>query len=96
MSKLWQVRLMRSAVATLFVTLTLCTGVLSAVAADSPSPSVGAGTPSPPPHGDTDEDPSDWTGTPWVVAASVVFVVAVGGVSYLGYRRLSDRDQAPL
>ena len=96
MNTLWPARLARSALATLLVALTLCTGVPSAVAADYGPSSVGASTPSPPPRGDTDEDPNDWTGTPWVVAAIAVFVVAVGGVSYLGYRRLKDRDQAPL
>ncbi|GAA1519718.1 hypothetical protein [Kribbella lupini] len=96
MNTLWPARPARSVLATLLVALTLCTGVLPAVAADAPSPTVGTSTPSPPPPGDTDEDPNDWTGTPWVVAAIAVFVVAVGGVSYLGYRRLKSRDQAPL
>jgi hypothetical protein len=96
MNNPWPGRLVRSAVATLFVALTLCTGVLPAVAADSPGPAIGASTPSPPPPGDTDADPNDWTGTAWVVTAIAVFVVAVGGISYLGYQRLKRRDEAPL
>ncbi|MEV6283816.1 hypothetical protein [Kribbella sp. NPDC051770] len=68
-----------------------------AVAADPTGPTLGATTtPIPAPPGDTDGDPDDWSGTPWVIAGVVVFVIAVGGLSYLRYRSLKNRDQAPM
>jgi hypothetical protein len=65
-------------------------------AADSPSPSLGA-TPQPSrvPPGDNDSDPDDWSGTPWVIAAIVAFLVVIAGITYTLFRggRLTWRRQ---
>lgn len=44
------------------------------------------------PRADTDGDPNDWSGAPWIIfAVLLVAVVVVGGVIFARYRSHRER-----